>query len=312
MSTIVGGMKHTLRSALALTLFTLVACKSKDQAAAAASGAALASGAVVSAGAASAGAGLAVLDGFEGEIGVSAKGKLAGKDSSGTPANLTLLVKDGKFRFELPEGLAGAQALGKAYVLVEPADKKLYAVMEDKKQAVLIDLDKLATQAKSFGGAAAQHRPSSGTPPQISKTGKTDTVAGYTCEIWHVVSEKSVGDLCVAEQGTSWFHIPLSGAPAEYAWASEITDGKHFPLRFVASENGVEQGRVEVTSIQKKALPAEQFQVPTGYAILNLEQMLGAMLGGMPGGMPGMPAGLPSGFVLPHGAFAGAHSAKLK
>ena len=300
------------RSALVVTLFALVACKNEDQSAATASGAALGSVSALPAGSASAGAGLAVLDGFEGEIGVSAKGKLAGKAVSDTPANLTLLVKDGKFRFELPEGLAGAQALGKAYVLVEPADKKLYAVMDDKKQAVLIDLDKLAAQAKSFGGAA-QHRPSSGAPPQITKTGKTDTVAGYKCEIWHVVSEKSVGDLCIAEQGTSWFHIPLSGAPAEYAWASEITDGKHFPLRFVASENGVEQGRVEVTSIQKKALPAEQFQVPTGYAVLNLEQMLSAMLGGgVPGGMPGMPAGLPSGFVLPHGAFPGAHSAKLK
>ena len=153
-------------------------------------------------------------------------------------------------------------------------------------------------------------------PPQVDKTGKTDTVAGYKCEIWHIVSEKSVGDLCIAEQGTSWFHIPLSGAPAEYAWASEITDGKHFPLRFVASENGVEQGRVEVTSIQKKALHAEQFQVPTGYAVLNLEQMLGALMGGIPGGMPGMPpgmpAGLPSGFVLPHGAFPGAHHPKAK
>jgi hypothetical protein len=309
-------MKNNLRSALVLSLFALVGCKAKDQAAAAAaSGAALASGAVLPAAAAN--PGLGVLDGFEGEIGVSAKGKLAGKDGSATPGNFTLLVKDGKFRFDVPEGIAGAQAMGKAYVLVMPADKKLYAILDDKKQAVLIDLDKLATQAKSFGGgaAAAHHEPSNATPPQIEKTGKTDTVAGYQCEIWHVVSAKSTGDLCIAEQGTSWFHIPLSGVPAEYAWAAEITDGKHFPLRFVASENGVEQGRIEVTSIQKKALPADQFQVPAGYAILNLEQMLGAMLGGMPGmppGMPGMPAGLPSGFVMPPGAFPGSHHAKAK
>jgi hypothetical protein len=311
-------MKNNLRSALALSLFALVGCKAKDQSAAA-SASALASGAVLPAGAASASAGLGVLDGFEGEIGVSAKGKLAGKEGNAVPANFTLLVKDGKFRFDVPEGIAGAQAMGKAYVLVMPADKKLYAVLDDKKQAVLLDLDKLATQAKAFGGASAHHQSSSGTPPQVEKTGKTDTVAGYKCEIWHIVSAKSVGDLCIAEQGTAWFHIPLSGVPAEYAWAAEITDGKHFPLRFVASENGVEQGRVEVTSIQKKALSADQFQVPAGYAILNLEQMLGAMLGGMPGGMPGMPpgtpgmpAGLPSGFVMPPGAFPGAHHGKVK
>ena len=255
---------------------------------------------------AGASASLAVLDGFEGEIDLTAKGKLAGKEgAANAPMNLVLLVKDGKFRFDLPEGLAGAHDLGKAYVLVMPADKKLYAVMDAKKQAVLIDMDKLAAQAKAFG---AGHAPAGGsaTPAQITKTGKTDTVAGYQCEIWHVASEKSVGDLCIAAQGTSWFHLPLSGMPAEYAWASEITDGKHFPLRFVASENGAEQGRIEVTSIQKKALPADQFSVPPGYAVMNLEQMLGAMLGGMPGGMPGMPgmaAGvqLPAGVTLPPG-----------
>lgn len=299
-------MKLNLRAALSLVLFALVACKGKEQApAAVASATALGSAGSLPPAAAS--SGLAVLDGFEGEIAVTTQGKLASKAGSAAPASFTLLVKDGKFRFDVPEGLAGAQALGKAYVLAMPADKKLYAVMDDKKQAVLVDLDQLAAQAKSFGGAAA-HAPSHGSPPQVEKTGKTEIVAGYKCEIWHIVSEKSVGDLCIAEQGTSWFHIPLSGVPAEYAWASEITDGKHFPLRFVASENGVEQGRVEVTSIQKKALAADQFQVPAGYAVLNLQQMLGALMGGM----PGMPAGLPSGFVLPHGAVSGAHHPKAK
>jgi hypothetical protein len=303
-------MKLNSRAALPLVLFALVACKGKEPApAAAVSGTALGS---PSSSPAAASSGLAVLDGFEGEISLTAKGKLANKAESAAPASFTLLVKDGKFRFDVPQGLAGAQALGKAYVLAMPADKKLYAVMDDKKQAVLVDLDQLAAQAKSFGGGAAAHAPSHGSPAKVEKTGKTDTVAGYKCEIWHIVSEKSAGDLCIAEQGTSWFHIPLSGVPAEYAWASEITDGKHFPLRFVASENGVEQGRLEVTSIQKKALPAEQVQVPAGYAVLNLEQMLGAMMGGMPGGMPGMPPGMPSGFVLPHGAFPGAHHPKAK
>ncbi len=295
-------MKFKARSC-ALLLLAAVSCKGKDQAAApAASGAALASAAAAPVAAAS--ASLSVLDGFEGEIDLTAKGKLTGKEgAANTPLNLTLLVKDGKFRFDLPEGLAGAKDLGKAYVLVTPADKKLYAVMDAKKQAVLIDMDKLAAQAKSMGAA---HAPAAGSAPpgQVTKTGKTDTVAGYQCEIWHVTSQKSVGDLCIAQQGTSWFHLPLTGMPAEYAWASEITDGKHFPLRFVASENGAEQGRIEVTSIQKKTLSADQFTVPPGYAILNLEQMMGAMLGGMPGSAGfAVPSGvqLPAGVQLPPG-----------
>jgi hypothetical protein len=298
-------MKPNTRSALVLALFAFVGCKAKETPVPAASSASLSGGAPA---ASAAGTSLAVLDNFEGQIDLSAKGKFAGKDAA-TPTNVTLLVKDGKFRFDLPEGLEGAQSLGKAYLIVEPADKKLYAVMDAKKQVVLIDLDKLVAQAKTFG-AQPHAADANGNAAEVQKTGKTDTVAGYSCEIWHITSKKSVGDLCIAEQGTSFFHIPLTGVPAEYAWASEITDGKHFPLRFVASENGAEQGRLEVTSIQKKALPAEEFTVPAGYNVLNLEQMLGAMMGmgGMPLGMPAMasaapgtPAGLPPGFVLPPG-----------
>jgi hypothetical protein len=185
-------------------------------------------------------------------------------------------------------------------VIVKPAEKKLLAVMDAKKQAVMLDFDKLASQAQVMsrmhaGGAAAG---SAETPPVVQKTGKTDTVAGYKCEIWHIAKGSSAGDLCIGEQGTSWFHIPLVGVPAQYAWASEITDGNHFPLRVVLSENGIEHGRLEVTSIQKKTLPAADFEVPAGYNVLDLEQMMGVMMGGMRG-MPGMPPGaMPSGMPL--------------
>lgn len=254
-------MKLSPIPAFALLLLSVLGCKGKDQGAAPSASAAGPAAAPGVPGAA-ASANLSVLDGFEGEVNLTAKGKLGGKQSTvSAPTELALLVKDGKFRFDLPEGLAGAQQLGKAYVLVTPADKKLYAVMDAKKQAVLVDLDKFAAQAKAFG-AAPTKAGGAANPAQITKTGKTDTVAGYTCEIWHIVSEKSVGDLCIAEQGTSWFHLPLSGMPAEYAWASEIADGKHFPLRFISSENGVEQGRVEVTRIQKKALPPSNSRCP--------------------------------------------------
>jgi len=292
-------MTINTRAVFACLLLAVVSCKSKGQTTAGAP--VLASASAAPGVAAAAGANLSLLDGFEGEIDLSATGKLGTKDGAHAPLSIALLVKDGKFRFDLPEGLAGARELGQAYVLVMPADKKLYAVMDAKKQAVLVEMDKLAAQAKSFGAARGA---ASGTPaPQVTKTGKTDTVAGYPCEIWRIISAKSGGELCIAEQGTSWFHLPLSGMPAEYAWASEIADGKHFPLRFIASESGTEQGRIEVTRIQKRALSSEQFAVPAGYAIMNLEQMLGAMLGGMPG-VSGSPAGgitLPPGVKLPPG-----------
>jgi hypothetical protein len=301
-------MKLDRSCLVVVALLGTVACKKETPptAAAAASGSA---GALAAAPAASS---LAILEGFEGEVTLHVKAPPSARDAA-KDLNVALLVKDGKFRVDLPEGLEQTREIGKAFVLVEPTEKKLYAVMDAKKQAVMLDFDKLATQAKAM--SSRMHPPggtdaaAAGTPPVVQKTGKTETVAGYSCEIWHVAQGKSSGDLCIASQGASWFHIPLAGLPAEYAWASELADGQHFPLRLVAFENGIEQGRLEVTSIAKKTLPATDFEVPAGYNIMDLDQMMGAMMGGMAGmmppgamrpGMPGMP-GMPPGAMPPHG-----------
>ncbi len=296
-------MKLKVRHALICLAFS-AACHKNEAPAPAGSGG---SGSGV---AAPAGSSLAVLDGFEGEIGLAAKGKF-GKQETADSTSFTLQVKDGKFRVDLPDSLAQSQNIGKAYALVTPADKKLYLVLDAKKQVISVDFDKFANQAKAL--SAAHGRPPGGTPPQVTKTGKTDTVAGYSCEIWHIAQEKTASDVCVAEQGTSWWKLPLAGVPAEFAWASEIADGKHFPLRLVTTENGAEQGRIEVTSIQKKPLPADAFVVPAGYNVIDLDQMLGAMMGGFGGMAPGMmpPGALPSGFapgMLPPGVHLPAHA----
>jgi hypothetical protein len=301
-------MSFNRRNFVVLALLSVPACK-KDVPPTPAS-AASASAATAGAAPAPAASSLAILDGFEGAVTLHAKGSASAKDTTTKDVTLALLVKDGKFRVDLPEELTGSSQLGKAFVIVKPAEKKLLAVMDAKKQAVLVDFDKLASQAQAMsklhrpGGASAS---ADETPPVVQKTGKIDTVAGYKCEIWHIAKGSSAGDLCIGEQGTSWFHIPLVGVPAQYAWASEITDGKHFPLRVVVSENGIEHGRLEVVSIQKKALSAADFEVPAGYNVLDLEQMMGAMMGGlrgmppgaMPSGMPGMPPGFPPAGMRP-------------
>ena len=112
---------------------------------------------------------------FEGEIALLAKGKFSGKE--GTPINLSLLIKDNRVRVDLPESLTVARGFGPVHLLALPADKKLYAILDSKKQAVLLDLDKISEQAKAFGGRPRSADPPS-TPPRLEKTGKFDTVAG--------------------------------------------------------------------------------------------------------------------------------------
>lgn len=236
---------------------------------------------------------------FEGEIKLRAQGKFATSDG---PLDLTLLVKDRRVRVDLPEALVKARGLGQTHLLALPAEKKLYAVLEARKQAVLIDLDKVAQQATTLGLRRGP-KMEPGMAPRLVKTGKLDAVAGKACEIWHYEQEKSVGELCLAEQETSWFNSPLVGLPGDLAWATQITDGKHLPLRFVAGEQGIERGRIEVTSIVEMPLKADAFEIPSNYAVIGLEELLGGMMAGL-GSLGGSGVNLPPGIKLPAGVKA--------
>jgi Domain of unknown function (DUF4412) len=258
--------------------------------------------------AAPAGVGLGFLNGFEGEIGIlfkdaSPPGKAA--------IPLALMIKDNKLRMELPADMTAAGGMGsKGYAVLNTPEKKLYLVMEDKKQVVLFDLDKAGEQLKTFTSGMvtgprdsrerreAAPRP----PPKVTKTGQKDTVAGYACEIWDVIPETGEKmSACVANEGASWFKFPPGGIPAEHAWAVELLDGKHFPLRGIAYDKaGAEKARVEVTKMDKKALAATLFDIPQGYKVVDLQQMFAAMgtMGASPM-MGKMPAGLPPGMMPP-------------
>ena len=283
--------------AIAAVVFSLGACSKKE----APSGAPAGEG--KAAPAASGGLGLAFLNGFEGEIGLLFKD--ASKGSKPTPP-LALMIKDNKLRIELPPDVAASNGMGKGYAVINTPEKKLYAVLEDKKQVVLIDLDKAGEQLKTFSsgadpGARARKEAPSSPPPKVTKTGQKDTVAGYACEIWDVVPDTGEKmSVCVANEGASWFRLPLTGIPTEHAWALELLDGKHFPLRGVAyDKTGAEKGRIEVTKIDKKALAATLFDIPQGYKVVDLQQMLMA-LGGMAGApvmMGKMPPGMPPGMM---------------
>ncbi|HMJ54341.1 MAG TPA: DUF4412 domain-containing protein [Polyangiaceae bacterium] len=252
------------------------------------------------------GLGLGFLNGFEGEIGIAVKD--ATKGSKPVPP-LALMVKDSKLRIELPAEMTATSGMpGKGYAVLDTPEKKLYAVLEDKKQVVVIDLDRAGEHIKAFGSGVepGEREPRkegpSRPPPKVTKTGRKDTVAGYSCEIWDIVPETGEKlSACVANEGASWFRLPLTGIPTEHAWALELLDGKHFPLRGIAYDKaGAEKARFEVTKIDKKTLAATLFDIPQGYKVVDLQQMfmaLGAM-GGAP--MLGkMPPGLPPGMMPP-------------
>ena len=175
------------------------------------------------------------LAGFEGEIDFAITPKDTGKPDK--TYNLPLLVKANKFRLNEPPGIEGAEKIGNVYAIVDADAKKAYAVLDQPKEVIEVDLNKVGDQVKAMKPPGARPKPGAPEPPKyppkIEKTGKTDTVAGFSCEIWNVSStepgDKSRAEVCVSKQGVSWFHFPMTGAPAEVLALSELVDGAHFP-----------------------------------------------------------------------------------
>jgi len=235
-----------------------------------------------------------------------AKGK--GKPDA---TNLALVVKSDNIRLEIPQGIAGpGQPSPKGFVVLKPGEKKLIAVIDEfaqqpqlQKTAIVVDLNTIGEQFKSMVPhapvAAAKDNKPTKPPPKLAKNGTTDKIAGYSCDNWDVTEEsKKVATLCIADQSNSWFHIPTLGFPTEYAWALELLDGKHLPMRMIAyGKDGTEEGRVEMTKFEKKAVAASLFDVPAGYKVTDVQSLMQQMMGGHH--MPAMPAGAPGAASVP-------------
>lgn len=195
---------------------------------------------------------------FEGEItmNVSEKGK--------TMHTITYEVKGTKMRFDAP---AENGPMSGGYVIFDSTSKQMQTVSDAKKMAFTIDMNR-APQAAGAGAAAAKK-------PTIDRTGKMDTVAGYSCEIWKITNDDgSKGEVCVGKG----IAFPSFGGRNAEAWMSELNDS--FPLRAVMSDaTGTEKTRMEVTKIDKKSLDDSKFQVPAGYQTMSMDQMLQGMGG---------------------------------
>lgn len=238
---------------------------------------------------------LSSLVGFEGEIDVTAKG--ADPDKPAQP--MIMLVKGDKVQLDGMPGADLGGALGKAWVLVRAAEKKIDVVVETKKQVLELDLNNRdVMKGLQKVGSGPQARGAKADPPlKFTKTGTKETIAGYSCEDWEVTSAKEnekKASLCVANLASTFFHIPLTGVPGEYAFATELMDGKHFPLRIISYEehSDVESGRLEVTKLDSHPVEASKVEIPAGYQTVDMMQMIQALMGG--GHIPGVPSNLPA------------------
>jgi uncharacterized protein DUF4412 len=111
--------------------------------------------------------------------------------------------------------------------------------------------------------------------PKVTSTGKTETIAGITCEHW-LFDDKT--DICMAK-GLGYFGGGGSGgildklknfavrdkfkaANPEFA---KFVEGGAFPLKMTSVEFGQSKAVMEVTRVERKSLDDSLFTVPADY-----------------------------------------------
>ena len=233
------------------------------------------------------------------------------QDKSKTPVEsmtLHLQMKADKIRVDIPTSIAGSkekdlQELGTGYAVILAAEKKIYVVLDKKKQVIVLDLAKLEANAKAAGGAApAGHAPTAAPvdDTKVTKTGKLEKIAGYDCEDWDMQAKDGTKATVCMAKALSFVSLPLGalggmgsmlpggGLGGKAGLLAQLFSGS-FPLKMVAYDaKGVANADVEATKIDKGSIDDARFGLPPGYTQVDLAQMLGGL------GMPGMlPQGLP-------------------
>jgi len=122
----------------------------------------------------------------------------------------------------------------------------------------------------------------------VTSTGKTETIAGITCQHW-LIGDKQDTDVCMAK-GMGYFGGGGSGgildklknlamrekikaqleANPEFA---KFVEGGAFPLKMAQIENGQSKTIMEVTGVERKSLDDSLFTVPADYKKMEIPGM---------------------------------------
>ena len=186
---------------------------------------------------------------FEGAVTMRVSSKVA----NGPPAQeIEYLVRNGKVRVSLG-GPAGAMAL-----LSVPQEQKVYVLMAAQNKYMEMPIADAASRVAEKTSADAQ----------VTRTGRMETVAGYTCEHVTVVSAAQTVDICLAK-GLGGYVNPLAAMQrsSEPAWQRMLTADGGFPLKVTMPDGSVP---IEVVKIEKKRLANDLFSVPLNYTKMEM------------------------------------------
>ncbi|QJR34012.1 DUF4412 domain-containing protein [Gemmatimonas groenlandica] len=186
---------------------------------------------------------------FEGAVTMRMTGKGAG---SVQQQEIEYLVRNGKVRVSTG-GPGGAMAL-----ISVPQEQKVYVLLAAQNTYMEMPIAEAASSVAAKTPADAK----------ITRTGRMETVAGYTCEHVTVASASQTVDICMAK-GLGGYVNPLASMQrgSEPAWQKMLTADGGFPLKVTMPDGSVP---IEVIKIEKKKLAIDVFSVPLNYTKMEM------------------------------------------
>lgn len=184
---------------------------------------------------------------FEGEIQVAVTSGATQK----LPATITYDIKGSKVKYS---STANLQAID------DQTAQHAYTIDDTKKSYEDIDTSKAPANAKPPAD------------PTVSKLGKSETIAGVSCDDWTIDTGDTKVDVCAASN-TAFFDLDRDTKTGimEPQWATALTKAKAFPLRAVVHDkSGKEQYRLQATKVDKKKIDDTTFTPPTTFAKADL------------------------------------------
>ena len=211
------------------------------------------------------------------------------QDRDGTPTTFMQTTKGRKVRLDGFGSNAGALIVdgdAKTIMMVQPKEKQ-YLVMtaEDAKQMAAM-MGPMAERMKT------QHPEGAAGKFAFTNTGRTETVAGVPCEVWHGTyssgekGDQKEGDACMAK-GVGFALAELIDANpliqrGHAGWGTmqqyrELTAGGKGILKATSVKDGKVTTELEAIKIEPKVVSDDAFEPPAGFKEIWLgETMLKA------------------------------------
>ncbi len=182
----------------------------------------------------------------------SFEGSVTTKESSeGMVTQHKTYFKGDKVRIDKPNG---------DYIVWDVAKKEGFHTMASEKSYVV----------SSWKGLPSEVAKSMMANTTVTRTGKSDKVAGYSCEFYQFKDEDGSGEVCVGKgiSNPAFYQMITGGTPGQAAppWMRDLAKDGGFPLRAVnRDESGQIESTEEVTKIEAAKLDDSLFVPPAGF-----------------------------------------------